>query len=116
MPRPTHGKGLSEGKFLHFKKIWKRSKKSANLRGDQQVSGQLLLCYNDELAKVIYIWISGTDGGKDEMQVLKDVRCFVIVSENHLVNIVRVQALIKASNEPVQNFIFYRFHNLFSLF
>ena len=114
MPSPTHGKGLSEDKFLHSNKIWKRSKKSANLRGDQ-VSDQLLLCYNDELAKVCIFGFGEKIKGKN-VQVLKDLRCFVIVSQNHLVNIVRVQALIKASNEPVQNFIFYRFHNLFSLF
>ena len=34
VPRPTLSKGLSEDKFVHFERLWKRYKRSANLRDD----------------------------------------------------------------------------------
>ena len=44
VPRPTLGKGLSEDKFVHFERLWKRYRRASSLTDEQQVRDQLLSC------------------------------------------------------------------------
>ena len=105
VPRPTLGKGLSEDKFVHFERLWRRYRRSANLKDGQQVRDQLLSCCNDELAEDLGNLFGDTLEEMNESQLLQEMRKLAIVSQNHLVNIVRLRAMVQDRDEPVRTYL-----------
>ena len=95
VPRPTLCKGLSEDKFVHFERLWRRYRRSANLKDGQQVRDQLLSCCNDELAEDLGNLFGDMLEEMNESQLLQEMRKLAIVSQNHLVNIVRLRAMVQ---------------------
>ena len=105
VPRPTLSKGLSEDKFVHFERLWKRYRRSANLKDEQQVRDQLLSCCTDELAEDLGNLFGDQLEVKDETQLLEEMKRLAVVSQNHLVNIVRLRAMTQDRDEPVRTYM-----------
>ena len=86
-PRPTLSKGLSQDKFVHFERQWKRYKRSSNLKDAQQIRDQLMACCQDELAEDLGNLFGEQLDMKEETELLEEMRRLAVESQNHLVNI-----------------------------
>ena len=105
VPRPTLGKGLSEDKFVHFERLWKRYRRASSLTDEQQVRDQLLSCCNDELAEDLGNLFGDQLDVKTEEQLLMEMRRLAVLSQNHLVNIVRLRAMVQDRDEPIRTYL-----------
>ena len=103
--RPVLKKGISEDKYLHFEKQWQRYKRSSGMNDLVIVRDQLISCCEEELSEDLENLYGSELDNKTEVQLLTMMRELAVVAQNHLVNIMRLRALVQDSDESVRSYL-----------
>jgi len=90
---------------VHFERQWKRYKRSSNLKDAQQIRDQLMACCQEELAEDLGNLFGEQLDIKEENELLQEMRRLAVETQNHLVNIVRMRAMVQDRDEPVRTYL-----------
>ena len=103
--RPILKKGISEDKYLHFSRQWQRYKRSSGMKDLEVVRDQLISCCEEELSEDLENLYGSELDNKTEEQLLTMMRQLAVVAQNHLVNMMRLRALVQDSDESVRSYL-----------
>ena len=103
--RPSLQKGISEDRFLTFERQWARYKKSTGMQDESMVRAQLLACCSEELGDELDNLHGAQLDQKIETDLMSEMRKLAVVTQNNLVNIMRLRSMTQDSDESVKSFM-----------
>ena len=89
--RPSLQKGISEDKYLTFQRQWARYKKSTGMQDEAMIRAQLLACCSEELGDELDNFHGAQLDQKNEAGLMAEMRKLAVVTQNNLVNIMRLR-------------------------
>ena len=103
--RPELKKGISEDKFLHYQRQWVRYKRATGLADEETIRDQLLSSCSDELAEDMENLYGEQLDTKTESELLSKMHQLAVVSQNHLVNVVRLRSMVQDNDESIRSYL-----------
>ena len=103
--RPELKKGISEDKFLHYQRQWVRYKRATGIADEQTIRDQLLSSCSEELAEDMENLYGEQLDTKTESELLSKMHQLAVVSQNHLVNVVRLRSMMQDNDESVRSYL-----------
>ena len=103
--RPSLQKGISEDRYLTFERQWARYKKSTGMQDEAMIRAQLLACCSEELGDELDNFHGAQLDQKNEADLMAEMRKLAVVTQNNLVNIMRLRSMVQDRDEPVKSFM-----------
>ena len=105
LPRPNVKKGVGEDKFLIFKDLWSRYKRSTGLLDEAMIRDQLLACCSEDLYEDLHNLHGSALDSKTEDELIRELRKLAVVAQNNMVNVVRLRSIPQDRDEPVRSYL-----------
>ena len=103
--RPSLQKGISEDRYLTFERQWARYKKSTGMQDESMIRAQLLACCSEELGDELDNFHGAQLDQKNEEELMAEMRKLAVVTQNNLVNIMKLRSIVQDRDEPVKSFM-----------
>ena len=103
--RPVLAKGIGEDKYNLYLSNWSRYKRSTGLVDDTTVRDQLVGTCSTELYEDLYNLLGSSIDQKTELELLTEMKRLAVVSQNNMVNVVRLVSITQDRDEPIRSYL-----------
>ena len=103
--RPVLTKGVGEDKFNLFMSNWARYKRSTGLVEVTTIRDQLVGTCSEELYEDMYNLLGSSIDQKTEVELMAEMKRLAVVSQNNMVNVVRLMSITQDRDEPIRSYL-----------